>query len=417
MNARWDRLWINARLARLSADAAAPYGLIEAGAIAAKDGRIAWIGEMAALSGAPETLAEDVIACDGACITPALVDCHTHLVFTGDRAGEYALRLGGASYEEIARAGGGILSTVNAVRAADAEALAQASLPRLDSLIADGAATVEIKSGYGLNLEAERAMLEAAGRLGALRRVRVRRTFLGAHALPPEFAGRSDAYIAHVCDEMLPALAEEGLIDAVDAFCERIGFTATQTERVFQAAQSLGLPVKLHAEQLSNQNGACLAARYGALSADHLEFLDDEGVAAMAEAGAVAVMLPCAYYFLRDETPPPIAKLRAAGVAMAVATDCNPGSSPCASLLLAMNMACALFRMTPEEALAGATRNAAAALGLGDEIGTLEIGKACDLAIWDIAHPAELSYWMGLSPLRSRVVAGLPDAVATGEYE
>ncbi len=416
MSGRWDRIWVDARLARMTAVEAEPYAMLEHGAIAAKDGKIAWLGAMTDLPDAPDALAEEVVACEGACITPALIDCHTHLVFAGDRAGEYALRLEGASYEEIARAGGGILSTVNAVRAAEVNDLVEASLPRLDSLIADGVATVEIKSGYGLNLDGERAMLEAAGRLAEMRRVRVRRTFLGAHALPPEFVGRSEEYITYLCEEMLPALAADGLVDAVDAFCERIGFSPAQTERVFQAACAHGLPVKLHAEQLSNQRGASLAARYKALSADHLEFLDEEGVADMAAAGAVAVILPCAYYFLRDETPPPIEKLRAAGVDMAVATDCNPGSSPCASLLLAMNMACALFRMTPAEALAGATRNASKALGLGDETGTLEVGKACDLAVWDIAHPAELSYWMGLSPLRSRVVAGSPDTETIGAH-
>ena len=337
---------------------------------------------------------------------PGLIDCHTHLVHVGNRAHEFELRLAGASYEEIARAGGGIVSTMQATRAASEADLVEAALPRLDALIADGVTTIEIKSGYGLSLEAELKMLRAARSLGEARAVTVKTSLLAAHALPPEFAGDPDAYITYVCDLIIPAAVQAGLADAVDGFCESIGFTVAQIERVFQAAQAHGLPVKLHAEQLSNSAGAALAARYAALSADHLEHLDDAGIAAMARAGTVAVLLPGAYYFTRETLPPPVAKLRAAGIPIALATDCNPGTSPLTSLLLAMNMGATLFRLTVEECLAGVTREAARALGMLDEVGTLEVGKACDLAIWDVERPAELVYRIGANPLHQRIWRG-----------
>ena len=393
-----DRLWQGARLAPMTGS-----GAIEDGVIACRDGRIAFAGSRKA---APSFDAAEVIDCAGRWITPGLIDCHTHLVYAGDRAHEFELRLAGASYEDIARAGGGIVSTMTATRAASEAELVAAALPRLDALIAEGVTTIEIKSGYGLSLDDELKMLRAARALGEVRGVTVNTSLLAAHALPPEFAGDADGYIAHVCDAIIPAAARAGLADAVDGFCESIGFTAAQIERVIQAAQAYGLPVKLHAEQLSNNNGAALAARYGALSADHLEHLDDAGIAAMAAAETVAVLLPGAYYFTRETRPPPIAKLRAAGVPMALATDCNPGTSPLTSLLLAMNMGATLFRLTVEECLAGVTREAARALGMLGEAGTLEAGKACDLAIWDIERPAELVYRIGANPLHQRVWRG-----------
>jgi len=416
----WDTLWVDANLATMAPGK--PYGVIERGAVAAKAGRIAWIGHAADLPKPPDELAHDIRRCDNAWITPGFVDCHTHLVFGGDRAREFELRLQGASYEDIARAGGGIVSTVAATRAASKEELIASAARRLAGLTREGVTTVEIKSGYGLDLETELKMLEAAKALetyasepappprgrgqGEGARVRVKRTFLGLHALPPEFKDDRAAYVQLVADVMIPAVAAAGAADAVDAFCENIGFTAEETDFVFSAARAAGLDVKLHAEQLSNQHGAALAARYKALSADHLEYLDDAGIAAMAKAGTVAVLLPGAFYFLREKQLPPIDALRKAGVHMAVASDCNPGTSPMTSPLAALNMACTLFRLTPEEALAGITREGARALGLLDEVGTLELGKAADLAIWDIKHPAELSYWLGAPLLRERVFAG-----------
>jgi len=394
---RCDRLWSDARLATMTGDG---LGIVEHGMVAATDGRIVYAGPAA---GAPAFAADEAIACDGRWITPGLIDCHTHLVHGGDRAHEFELRLRGASYEEIARAGGGIVSTMRATRAASEDDLVASALPRLDALIAEGVTTVEVKSGYGLEREAELRMLRAARRLGDERPVRIVPTFLGAHALPPEYAGDPDGYIAAVCEDMLPAVAAEGLVDAVDAFCEGIGFTPAQTARVFEAAATHGLPVKLHAEQLSNLHGAALAARHGALSADHLEYLDEAGIAAMAEAGTVATLLPGAFYFVRETKVPPVDRLRAAGVPIALATDCNPGTSPLSSLLLVLNMGATLFRLTVEECLLGVTRHAARALGLQREIGTLEAGKACDLAIWDVERPAELVYRMGLNPLHARV--------------
>jgi imidazolonepropionase len=400
----WDTLWVDANLATMTPGK--PYGAVPRGAVAAKDGRIAWVGYAADLPKPPDELARQVRRCENAWITPGLVDCHTHLVFGGDRAREFELRLQGASYEEIARAGGGIVSTVAATRAASREELTASAARRLNGLTREGVTTVEIKSGYGLDLETELKMLEAAGDLAARGDVRVKRTFLGLHALPPEFVDDRAAYVQLVADVMIPAIAAAGAADAVDAFCENIGFTAEETDYVFSAARAAGLEVKLHAEQLSNQHGAALAARHQALSADHLEYLDDAGIAAMAESGAVAVLLPGAFYFLREKQLPPIEALRTAGVAMAVASDCNPGTSPMTSPLAALNMACTLFRLTPEEALAGIPREGARALGLLDELGTLETGKAADLAIWDIHAPAELSYWLGAPLLRERVFAG-----------
>ncbi len=392
-----DVLYANARVATL----ADGYGIIEDGAVAVRGGRIAWVGSRA--DAPPASITHD---CGGLWLTPGLVDCHTHVVYAGNRSDEWEARLNGATYEDIARAGGGIMSTVRATRAASEDDLLKASLPRIRALLAEGVTTLEIKSGYGLDLASEAKMLRVARRVGEQLPVDVRTTFLGAHALPPEYAGRADDYIDMLCSDMLPALAAQGLVDAVDAFCERIGFTHDQTARVFDVAQRLGLPVKLHAEQLSDQGGAALVARYGGLSADHLEWLSEEGVAAMARAGTVAVLLPGAYYFLRETRMPPLAQLRDAGVPLAVATDCNPGTSPMTSLLLALNMACTLWRLTPLEALRGATVNAARALGLPD-VGTLEAGKRADFALWDIARPADLAYAIGANPCRGVVRAGV----------
>ena len=395
-----DRVWCDARLATMREDLPG-LGAIEDGLVAAQGDRIVYAGPA---SEAPSFEASETIHCDGRWITPGLIDCHTHLVHAGNRAHEFELRLNGATYEEIARAGGGIISTVSATRAASEDELVAAALPRLDALIAEGVTTIEIKSGYGLSREHELKQLNAARRLGETRRVNVSPTLLAAHALPPEFAGDADGYIDEICANIIPAAA--GVADAVDAFCENIALTPAQTERVFRAARGCGLPVKLHAEQLSNQNGAALAARYGALSADHLEYLDEAGIAAMKRAGMVAVMLPGAFYFLRDTHLPPIGQLREAGVPMALATDYNPGTSPLTSLLLAMNMGATLFRLTPEECLLGVTRHAAQALGRSKDIGALAAGKRCDLAIWDIERPAELVYRMGFNPLHARVWGG-----------
>ncbi len=400
----FDTVWRNADIATMVPGR--PFGAIEAGAIAVRDGRIAWIGPAAALPAAqigPQTVLHDLA---GGWITPGLVDCHTHLVFGGNRAHEFELRLNGASYEEIARAGGGIRSTVAATRAASEDDLLHQSAPRLKALLAEGVTTLEIKSGYGLSLADELKCLRVARRLGQLYPLRIRTTLLAAHALPPEYAGRADAYIDLVCRQIIPAAAEQGLADAVDAFCEGIAFSVAQTRRVFEAARAHGLPVKLHAEQLSNLGGARLAAEFGALSADHLEHLDEAGVAAMAQAGSVAVLLPGAFYALRETQAPPVALFRQHGVPMALSTDCNPGTSPVTSLLLMLNMGCTLFRLTPEESLAGATREAARALGLGSEIGTLTVGKQADFVVWDIDRPAALAYRIGFNPRRQVVLAG-----------
>ena len=399
---RFDTIWLDARLATLSPDHGR-LGVVERAAVATAAGRIAFAGPMAELPAGWD--ASNRIALDGRWITPGLIDCHTHLVYAGNRAHEFELRLAGASYEDIARAGGGIVSTVKATRAASEDDLVRVSLPRLDCLLAEGVTTVEIKSGYGLERETEMRMLSAARRLARERDVDVVTSFLGAHALPAEANGDKDRYIDEVC-EMIPAIARGKLADAVDAFCETIAFSPEQTARVFVAAQAAGLPVKLHADQLSNLHGARLAAEHGALSADHLEYTGEDGVAAMARSGTVAVLLPGAFYVLREKQVPPIASLRRHGVPMAIATDSNPGTSPITSLLLTLNMAATLFGLTVEETIAAVTREAARALGKLGDIGTLERGKWCDLAIWDIERPAELTYRIGFNPLYARVRRG-----------
>jgi imidazolonepropionase len=404
---RVDRIWHQCRLATLSASRQG-LGLIDDGLIAATDGRIVYAGPARE---APSALdAKERIDCAGRWITPGLIDCHTHLVYGGNRAHEFEQRLAGASYEEIAHAGGGIVSTVKATRQASVEQLVEAALPRLDALIAEGVTTIEIKSGYGLELDTERRQLQAARRLGIEREVAVRTTFLGAHTVPPEMAGNKAGYIDALCNEMLPAVAAAGLADAVDAFCEGIAFSPEQTAQVFAKAQALGLPLRLHADQLSNLHGAALAARFGALSADHLEFADEDGIEAMARAGTVAVVLPGAFYFIREKQLPPIDAMRRHGAGIALATDCNPGTSPLTSLLLTMNMGATLFRLTVDECIAAVTREAARALGLFDRIGSLEVGKSCDLAIWNIERPAELVYRMGFNPLHDRVWRGASHA-------
>jgi imidazolonepropionase len=374
-------------------------------ALAIRAGRIAWVGPLADLPEGLRALPRHDLG--GRLLTPAPIDCHTHLVHAGHRAREFELRLEGASYEQIAREGGGIVSTVAATRGASEDALVAQALPRLDALLAEGVATVEVKSGYGLDIDTELRMLRAARRLATLRPVRIVTTFLGAHAVPVDYKGRADAYLIDLCLPALRAAHAEGLVDAVDGFCEGIAFSPSQIERVFLEAKALGLPVRLHAEQLSNLGGAQLAARHGALSADHLEYATEQDAAAMAAAGTVAVLLPGAFYALRETALPPVAAFRAHGVPMAVATDCNPGSSPLASILLAMNMACTLFRLTPSEALAGITRHAARALGL-DDCGRLAPGLRADLCIWDAESPAELAYRIGFNPLHTRIFEGRP---------
>jgi imidazolonepropionase len=402
-------LWHHCTLATLQADTgqtdvAQPYGLVPDGALVVQGATLKWVGPLAELPEALRAQCSTQHDAGGALITPGLIDCHTHLVYGGDRAAEFEQRLQGVGYEEIARQGGGIASTVRATRAASAPELQASAERRLRHLLAEGVTTLEIKSGYGLALEHERKCLQVARALGTQHAVAVRTTFLGAHALPPEFAGQSDAYMDEVL-RMLPALHAEGLVDAVDAFCERIAFSPAQTARLFEAARALGLPVKLHAEQLSDSGGAQLAASFGALSCDHLEWLSEEGAAAMAQAGSVAVLLPGAFYFLRETKLPPMDLLRRHGVPMAVSTDCNPGTSPCTSLLLMLNMACTLFRLTPEEALAGVTRHAAQALGLKDR-GVLAPGLRADFVLWDVSHPAQLAYALGANPLIQTVFEG-----------
>ncbi len=391
-------LLTNATLATLSGDV--PYGLIRDAALAMDGDRIAWAGPMADV---PRDHAEDHgHDLEGRLVTPALIDCHTHIVHGGNRAAEFEMRLQGRSYEEIARAGGGIVSTVAATRAASLDDLINSALPRIDALLAEGVATVEIKSGYGLDFETERTMLRAARAIAQMRPLRVLTSFLGAHAVPPEYKDDPDSYIDAICIPALRATHSEGLVDAVDGFCEGIAFSPDQIDRVFGTARALGLPVKLHAEQLSNLGGAQLAARYGALSADHLEYATEEDARAMAAAGTAAVILPGAFYTLKETQMPPVQAFRDHGVPMALATDCNPGSSPLTSLLLAMNMGCTLFGLTPEEALRGVTLNAARALGLSDS-GRIAPGLRADLAIWDVEHPAELAYRIGFNPLHARI--------------
>ena len=378
-----------------------PYGLIENGAIGVENGLIAYVGTSDQVPARFAAVPRHDFG--SRLVTPALIDCHTHLIHGGNRAHEFEMRLKGATYEEVARAVGGILSTVRATRAATVDELVESALPRLDGLIAEGVSLVEIKSGYGLTIDSECTMLRAARRLSALRPIDIRTSYLAAHAVPPEYAGRADAYIDEVCIPGLRAAHAEGLVDAVDGFCEGIAFSTAQMARLFSEAKRLGLAVKLHAEQLSNLGGAKLAAGFGALSCEHLEYVDDEGIAAMAAAGCVAVLLPGAFYTLREKQMPPVDGFRQAGVAIAVSTDLNPGSSPLGSLLLAMNMACTLFRMTPEEALAGTTRHAAQALGCNDR-GRLAIGQRADLAVWNCTEPAELSYRFGVNPLHARII-------------
>ncbi|HUA79938.1 MAG TPA: imidazolonepropionase [Dyella sp.] len=406
----WDLLLTNATLATFTGDTG--YGLLSDAAIACQDGHIAWLGSMRDLPSSTVPAAREVHDAGGALITPGLIDCHTHLVFGGDRAREFDMRLNGATYEEIARAGGGIVSTVHATRSASEDELFAQSLPRARALLADGVTTLEIKSGYGLELDAERRMLRTARRLGQALGIHVQTSFLGLHALPPEYKDRRDDYVALVCNELLPALADEGLVDAVDAFCEGIGFTRAETQRVFEHARQLGLRVKLHAEQLSDLDGAALVAEFNGLSADHLEYLSDKGIVAMANAGTVAVLLPGAFYALRETKLPPIGALRSNGVPIAIATDCNPGTSPLLSLRLAANMACTLLRMTPEEALRGVTVNAARALGLPDR-GVLAVGKRADLVVWNATQPAQLCYWIGGGLVRQVWVGGLSVSIQT----
>lgn len=399
----WDLLLTDARIATMR-NAAPNYGVIDgSGAIAIRDGKIAWIGAGAALPAGKALVQRSL---DGRWMTPALIDCHTHLVFGGDRAEEFEQRLQGASYEDIAKSGGGIMSTVRATRDAPAENLFATALPRVSALASEGVATVEIKSGYGLDVATEIKMLEVARRLGKESGIAVRTTLLAAHTVPPEFKDDADAYIDLICDELLPQVVELELADAVDAYCESIAFDTSQVARVFEKATELGLPVKLHADQLSDGGGAELAAQFNALSADHLEYTSIAGVAAMARSGAVAVLLPGAFLTLGETQLPPVEQLRNAGVPIAIASDCNPGTSPICSLRTAMMLASRLFRLTPEECLAGATREAAHALGLASELGTLEIGKRADLAIWDISHPRELAYWTGTAQLAELIAGG-----------
>lgn len=402
--ASWDLLLNDVRIATMREDGG-PYGLIDDGAIAIRDGHIAWLG---AAADVPDGKAIETRSMGGRWMTPALIDCHTHLVFGGDRAAEFEQRLKGASYEDIARAGGGILSTVRATRSESQQELLATAIPRARALLRDGVATVEIKSGYGLDVDSEIKSLRVAGEIAAATGQTVCTTLLAAHTVPPEYADDADGYIELICEELLPQVAREKLADAVDAYCESIAFNADQVARVFARARELNLPVKLHADQLSDGNGAALAARFDALSADHLEYSSQAGIDAMSTAGTVAVLLPGAYVTLKETQQPPVAAMRAAGVAMAVATDCNPGTSPLLSVREAMALACRVFALTPEEALAGATRVAARALGLDNDRGTLDVGKRADIAVWNVAHPRDLCYWLGTQPLADLFIAGEP---------
>ncbi len=402
----FDRLFTDVRLATMDAKVAGPYGAIRGGALGVQAGRIAWVGAEDDLPGPPKTLAKEVEACGGRWMTPGLTDCHTHLVFAGNRSAEFEARLNGATYEEIARRGGGILSTVKATREASLDELTRLAAARMRAMLAQGVTTLEFKSGYGLDTPNECKMLEAGTLAAKEVGVRARRTFLGLHALPPEFGDDRRSYVNQVAGDMLTTAARRGLVDAVDAFCEGIGFSIEEVRTLFDAAKKLGLPVKLHAEQLSDLGGAGLAAQYSALSADHLEYANAEDIAAMGRSGTVAVLLPGAFYFLKESRKPLVDLLRKLKIRIAVATDFNPGSSPLSSPTLAMNMACTLFGLTPEESLAGMTVNAAAALGLEHVIGTLTVGKAADLALWDIESPAELSYWVGGFGPRRVIVGG-----------
>ena len=401
-----NSLWTNANLATMDGYGK-PYGIISNGAIGVTDGKISWLGAMADLRGVPADLCKNVIDCEGSLITPGLIDCHTHLIFGGNRIGEFEKRLGGSSYEEIARKGGGIRATVAATRAASEEDLLESASLRLQKLMDEGVTTIEVKSGYGLDIKTEMKMLRVARRLGEKYSIKVQTTFLGAHTLPSEYSENSRGYIDLVCKEMLPTIVENDLADAVDVFCEGIAFNTEETRRVFEAATELGLPVKIHAEQLSNLGGTKLACEFGALSADHLEYLDEDGVKSMADSGTVAVLLPGAFYFLRETKLPPIDNFRSQNVPIAIATDLNPGSSPASSLLMMLNMATTLFQLTPEETLAGVTLNASRALGLQHQKGKIAVGFDADFVIWDIKEPAELSYWIGNTKPTSIVLAGV----------
>lgn len=403
LNNEFDSVWIDVNLATINET---DYGIIENAAIAIKDGKIAWLGKREDIP-AFDAFSTPTYQGKGGWITPGLIDCHTHIVYGGNRAKEFEMRLEGATYQEIAAAGGGIVSTVKATREADEETLYVAAKDRLNALMQEGVTTVEIKSGYGLDIETEIKMLRIARLLGEHHPVDVKTTFLGAHALPPEFKDNADGYIDLVCGEMFEAVAQENLADAVDAFCESVGFDLAQTKRVFEAAKKHDLPVKLHAEQMSNLGGSEMAAGFNALSVDHIEYLDESGVKAIKESGTVAVVLPGAFYFLRETKQPPFELLRKHQVPMAIATDANPGSSPLCSLQLMLNMACTLFRMTPYEALSGVTINAAKALGIQDKVGTLEVGKQADLVLWDIEHPAQLSYQFGVNPCAQVIKNGV----------
>jgi len=398
----WDLLLTDVHIATM-ADNGAPYGIIEHAALAIAAGRIAWLGGAADV---PAANIKETRSLGGRWLTPALIDCHTHLVFGGNRAGEFEQRLKGISYEEIARAGGGIMSTVNATRSAGADELLNSARKRIAALQAEGVATIEIKSGYGLDVASEMRLLKVIRLLAEDCALTIRSTFLGAHAVPPEYKGKTDQYVDLVINEMLPMVAQEGLADAVDAYCERIAFSTEQVARIFETATELGLAVKLHADQLSDGGGAELAATFGALSADHLEYTSQHGIRALADAGTVAVLLPGAFLTLGETQLPAVDQLRDSSVAIAIATDCNPGTSPICSLRTIMTLATDLFRLTPEECLAGVTRNAAIALGLSDDRGTLENGKRADIAVWDIDHPRELSYWIGMNELTDLLVAG-----------
>lgn len=404
---KWDQLWINARLATMR-EGLGPYGAIENAALGCRDGLITYAGPMKDLPGKPEALSDDVTDAENAWITPGLIDCHTHLVFSGNRATEFEMRLQGKSYEEISRAGGGIMSTVRATRDAHEAALTEECMGRLEVLGGEGVTTVEIKSGYGLDQESELRLLRAAKRAAHKSGFRLSPTFLGLHALPP--GANRKAFVDEMSGPVLEAVAREKLATAVDAFCEGIAFTPGETRQFFRASKALGLQVKLHADQLSDTGGAGLAAEFGALSADHLEYASEQGIAAMGKAGTVAVLLPAAFFYLRETTLPPVDLLRKHHVPIAVATDCNPGTSPVTSLLSTLAMACTLFRLTPEEALAGVTRNAARALGMQDIIGTLTVGRACDFAVWPVSHPSELCYWIGrLAPTHIQIGRTEPD--------
>ncbi len=401
-NRLWDRVWINATVATANGG----YGIIESGAVAAKDGRIAWVGPLTEIPMSPAAGALDVIDCRGGCITPGLIDCHTHVVYAGDRVREFEQRLKGATYEEIAQAGGGIRSTVQATRAASEADLFAASRVRVEAMMACGTTTIEIKSGYGLDIEAELKMLRVAKRLESELGVTVKSTYLGAHTVPVEFKERPDDYVELICRDMIPKVAQLGLADAVDVYCENIAFSLAQTERIFNAALACGLSLKCHAEQLSDLGASSLAARFDALSVDHLEYLPARVVAQLATGRTVPVLLPGSFYYLRETKVPPVASMRALKLPVAIATDCNPGTSPLLSLPLAMNMACTLFRMTPEEAFLGVTKHAAQALGIEKERGTIEIGKKADLAVWRLNHPAALAYMIGSAPLLQLVKEG-----------